>query len=65
MSPDRKDDSFAANLEATRWEYSQRDDRRFLLDPIGQIFGSFCWDGQPEGIDPRKRSDAGEDEEGS
>ena len=64
MSPDRKDDSFAADLEATKWEYRQRDDRRFLLDPIGRIFGTFCWDGQPEGIDPHKPSGAGEDTEG-
>jgi len=48
MSADPKEDSIAERLEGTRWEYSQSEDRRFLLDPIGRVFGTFRWDGQPE-----------------
>jgi hypothetical protein len=50
--PVRDDDSIAGKLEATRWDYTQSDDRRFLLDPIGRIFGTFCWDGRPRRILP-------------
>lgn len=64
MTLKNDDDSFAEKLEATKWEYRQSDDRRFLLDPIGQIFGTFCWDGKPERLAPRKRSDVGEDTKG-
>ena len=45
--PPRDDDSIADKLDDTCWDYSQSDDRRFLLDPIGPIFGTFCWDGRP------------------
>lgn len=48
MSDDVREDSIAEELEDTRWDYSQRKDRRFLLEPIGEIFKSFCWDGRPE-----------------
>jgi hypothetical protein len=48
MTVDPKEDSIAEKLEGTRWEYSQSEDRRFLLDPIGRVFGTFRWDGQPE-----------------
>jgi len=41
------EDSIAEKLEETRWEYSPHDDPRFLLAPIGEIFGTFCWDGAP------------------
>lgn len=64
MKPKWKDDSFAEELEATKWEYRQSDDRRFLLDPIGRIFSTFCWDGKPERLAPRKRSEVGEDTKG-
>ena len=64
MSPKGKDDSIAEKLEGTNWEYSQSDDCRFLLDPIGQIFSTFCWDGKPERLAPRKRTDNGEDTKG-
>jgi hypothetical protein len=43
-----REDSIAEQLEGTRWDYSQRDDRRFLLTPIGQVFGTFRWDGRPD-----------------
>jgi hypothetical protein len=46
----RDDDSIAEKLARTRWDYRQSDDRRFLLDPIGRIFRTFCWDGQPKQI---------------
>lgn len=49
MSKDwRDDDSIAKKLEKTRWDYRQRDDRRFLLDPIGRFFRTFSWDGKPK-----------------
>ena len=48
MSDKIREDSIAEKLEDTRWDYSQRDDRNFLLEPIGAIFGTFCWDGKPE-----------------
>ncbi len=54
MSPDPKEDSIAEKLEGTRWEYSQSEDRRFLLDPIGQVFGTFRWDGGPGTAKPSK-----------
>ena len=50
-----REDSIAEKLEGTRWDYSQRLDRSFLLEPIGEIFGTFCWDGKPERIAPLKR----------
>ena len=61
MSADWKDDSIAEKLEGTRWDYSQKDDRRFLLDPIGKVFGTFRWDGKPERVFHRKRQDAGDE----
>lgn len=64
MTPKKKDDSIAEKLEGTKWEYSQNEDRRFLFDPIGQIFSTFCWDGRPERLAPRKRTDTGEDSKG-
>ena len=64
MSPNWKDDSIATKLKGTKWEYSQSDDRRFLLDPIGKIFSTFCWNGKPESLTPRKRTDIGEDTKG-
>jgi hypothetical protein len=48
--PVKDDDSIAEKLNETRWDYSQREDRRFLLDPIGRIFGLFCWDGRPRPV---------------
>jgi hypothetical protein len=47
MTDTIRDDSIAEELEETRWDYSQRDDRRFLLAPIGEVFGTFRWDGRP------------------
>jgi hypothetical protein len=44
VSSERKKDSLAEELDRTRWEYSQSEDRRFLLDPIGKFFGTFRWD---------------------
>ena len=55
MSDEVREDSIAERLEGTRWDYSQRDDRRFLLAPIGEIFGTFCWDGRPERVSPVRR----------
>lgn len=52
MTVDPKEDSIAEKLEGTMWEYSQSEDRRFLLDPIGMVFGTFRWDGQPEKVQP-------------
>jgi len=51
----RDDDSIAEKLEHTKWDYSQRQDRSFLLEPIGSIFSTFCWDGKPERVIPVKR----------
>jgi hypothetical protein len=42
------EDSIADKLEGTDWDYSQSEDRRFLFEPIGKIFGTFRWDGEPE-----------------
>ena len=42
------EDSIAEKLGLTRWDYSQGDDRRFLLDPIGKFFSTFRWDGTPD-----------------
>jgi len=64
VSPKWKDDSIAKKLEGTKWEYSQSDDRGFLLDPIGRIFSTFRWDGKPERLTPPKRTDTGEDTKG-
>jgi hypothetical protein len=61
VSDTRKEDSIAEKLEGTRWEYRQRDDSRFLLDPIGQHFGTFCWDGNPKRVASRKREDGVEE----
>jgi hypothetical protein len=61
VSDTRKEDSIAEKLEGTRWEYRQRDDSRFLLDPIGQHFRTFCWDGNPKQVAPRKREDGVEE----
>lgn len=55
MSDKIREDSIADKLEGTRWDYSQRLDRSFLLEPIGEIFGTFCWDGQPDRAVPLKR----------
>jgi hypothetical protein len=44
------EDSIADKLEGTEWDYTQRDDPRFLLAPIGEIFGTFRWDGRPEPV---------------
>lgn len=57
MSKDRLEDSIADDLERTRWDYSQSDDRRFLLDPIGRFFRTFCWDGRPQREVRRKPAD--------
>ena len=64
--PPRDDDSIAEKLDATRWDYSQSDDRRFLLDPIGRIFGTFCWDGhppRPTATKPARDAEADQDNE--
>ncbi len=53
MSDKWKDDSLAEKLEGTKWDYSQSDDRRFLFHPIGRIFSTFCWDGNPKTVIPR------------
>ena len=59
MSDDIREDSIAEKLKDTRWDYSQNDDRNFLLEPIGAIFGTFCWDGNPERLAVvRRESDA-------
>jgi hypothetical protein len=47
MTDTVREDSIADELEETRWDYSQRDDRRFLLAPIGEVFATFRWDGRP------------------
>lgn len=47
MSEKPREDSIAEKLEGTSWDYRQSEDRRFLLDPIGEFFGTFCWDGVP------------------
>ena len=57
MADKVREDSIAEKLQGTRWDYSQRQDRSFLLEPIGEIFGTFCWDGQPGRVVPRKRRD--------
>ena len=62
MSKKPGEDSIAEKLEGTQWEYSQRDDPSFLLTPIGEIFGTFCWDGNPERISVIRR---GSDEDES
>lgn len=54
MSPDPKEDSIAEKLEGTKWEYSQSEDRRFLFDPIGWVFGTFRWDGKSRARKPSK-----------
>ena len=57
-------DSIADKLEGTRWDYSQRHDRSFLLEPIGEIFATFRWDGKPDRVIPLKReSDAADSED--
>lgn len=56
MSGNLKDDSIAEELESTRWEYRQSDDRKFLFDPIGTVFGSFRWDGQSKPIIPPRQT---------
>lgn len=55
MTKEPGEDSIAEELEGTQWDYSQRDDRSFLLAPIGEIFGTFCWDGKPERIAMTRR----------
>lgn len=55
MKEKPREDSIAEKLEGTRWDYSQRLDRSFLLKPIGAIFGTFCWDGTPKRMVPPKR----------
>ncbi len=58
------EDSIAEKLEHTRWDYSQGDDRRFLLDPIGKFFNTIRWDGvEPGRVVVRSSSnpDAGTD----
>jgi hypothetical protein len=62
VSKNPGEDSIADKLEGTEWDYSQRDDPRFLLTPIGEIFGTFCWDGKPERIATfsRRGDDAGD-----
>lgn len=59
MSKKPGEDSIAEKLKGTEWDYSQREDSRFLLAPIGEIFGTFCWDGKPEHITTvtRRRDD--------
>jgi len=54
-----REDSIADKLEGTHWDYSQRLDRSFLLEPIGEIFGTFCWDGKPNHIASTKRDGDG------
>jgi hypothetical protein len=57
------EDSIAEKLKGTEWDYSQRDDSKFLLAPIGKIFGTFCWDGKPERIATiKRRTDDSSDE---
>jgi hypothetical protein len=58
-----KDDSLAEKLEGTKWDYTQSDDRRFLLDPIGQIFSTFCWDGDPKPVIRRIPKGGGDETE--
>lgn len=60
MSDKIKEDSLAEKLEGTKWDYSQSDDRRFLFHPIGQIFSTFCWDGDPKPVIPRKPEGGGD-----
>lgn len=55
MSGKVREDSIADKLEGTQWDYSQRLDRSFLLEPIGEIFGTFCWDGKPDRVATLKR----------
>lgn len=55
MSGKIRENSIADKLEGTHWDYSQRLDRSFLLEPIGEIFGTFCWDGKPDRVAPLKR----------
>lgn len=61
MSDKWKEDSLAEKLEGTKWDYSQSDDRRFLFVPIGRIFGTFCWDGNPKPVLPRTPKGGGDD----
>jgi len=63
VNDDVREDSIADKLEGTRWDYSQRHDRSFLLEPIGEIFGTFCWDGRPDRVVSVKR-DADESNSG-
>jgi len=55
VSDDLREDSIAVKLEGTRWEYSQSDDQRFLLDPIGKLLETFRWNGEPRKTAARQR----------
>jgi hypothetical protein len=66
VSGQHGEESIAERLEGTEWEYSQHRDKSFLLTPIGEIFASFCWDGNPERIDAlRPQQDRAEEDPGA
>ena len=42
--------TLAGALDRTRWDYAPEKDRRFLLDPIGEIFAKLPWEARA--VDP-------------
>jgi hypothetical protein len=44
--------TLAAELDRTRWDYAPEKDRRFLLDPIGEIFAKLPWEARAFHLGP-------------
>ena len=44
--------TLAGALDRTRWDYAPEKDRRFLLDPIGEIFAKLPWDSRAYHLGP-------------
>jgi hypothetical protein len=44
--------TLAGALDRTRWDYAPEKDRRFLLDPIGEIFAKLPWEARAYHLGP-------------
>jgi len=44
--------TLASELDRTRWDYSPRKDRSFLLAPLARLFSSIAWEFRPKHLGP-------------
>jgi len=52
MEEKKRPATLASELDQTRWDYSPRKDRTFLLAPLARLFKSVVWEFRPKHLTP-------------